>query len=291
MKKSLFSVLIVGSTMVIPSSLAVGQSSLVAPQPALKSSLASADIPGVPPLPHGKSTILGGRIRAIDPVRDELSLKIAGQRPVKILFDERTQVFRDGKKIPLRDLGVVDHASVQTILDGTDIYALSIHILSQAPEGDYEGKVLSYNPANGELTMSSVLFREPIKLQVPSGTPVTRVGQPTFTAGQQGTGDLVNGALISATFRSNNQERGVATGISVLALPGSSFVFIGNISALDLHSGTLVVIDPRDSKSYRLSFDANSLSTSHNLHVGDHVIVSAEFEGSRYVASTVTIDN
>ena len=36
---------------------------------------------------------------------------------MKILFDERTQVYRDGVRIPLRDLRPEDHASVQTILE------------------------------------------------------------------------------------------------------------------------------------------------------------------------------
>lgn len=58
---------------------------------------------------------------------------------MKILFDQRTQVFRDGVKIPLLDLKPADHASVQTTLDGEKLFAISIHILSQLHRGGTAG--------------------------------------------------------------------------------------------------------------------------------------------------------
>ena len=67
----------------------------------------------MPPLPRGKSTILGGAIRDVDPVLDRFTLRIVGEKPIRILFDERTQVFLDGKKIPLRELRPSSHASVE----------------------------------------------------------------------------------------------------------------------------------------------------------------------------------
>jgi hypothetical protein len=127
----------------------------------LDSTTALGDIPGLPAAPRGKSTILGGEISIIDPVRDELTLKVAGQHPVKILFDERTQAFIDGKRISLRQLGHADHASVQTLLDGTNVFALSIHILSQSPQGEYQGRVLNYDSSSNQLTISSPMFPQP----------------------------------------------------------------------------------------------------------------------------------
>jgi hypothetical protein len=230
---------------------------------------------------------MGGEIRRVDAVRDVLTLKVFGERPIKILFDERTQVYRDGKKIPLHDLHPVDHASVQTVLDGTNIFALSIHILSQSPEGDYQGRVLSYNPGTTELAISSVLSLQPLKLLVPASTPVVREGQPAFVAGQQGLSDLVAGDLISVKFEPNKEGQGVASHISVLATPGSEFVFIGNIATLDTHTGVLVLLDPRDSKTYEVHFSSASLPTTKNLRLGDHITVTASFDGGRYVAKTI----
>src|SRR3984885_11116214 len=148
----------------------------------LDSTTALGDIPGLPAAPRGKSTILGGEISIIDRVRDELTLKVAGQHPVKILFDERTQAFIDGKRISLRQLGHADHASVQTLLDGTNVFAGSIHILSQAPQGEYQGRVLNYDSSSNQLPLNSTMFPEPVKILVPAGTPVLRVGQSSFTS-------------------------------------------------------------------------------------------------------------
>ncbi len=108
----------------------------------------TAGLDTLPPRPPGKSTVIGGAIQNIDPVRDQFTLKVFGGKPMKILFDERTQVYRDGKRTPLRDLRPDDHASVETVLDGTKVFALSVHVLSQLPEGERQGQVMDYNPGS-----------------------------------------------------------------------------------------------------------------------------------------------
>jgi hypothetical protein len=286
-----FAVIMFCSIAVVQLSVIDGQSQIASPQSALKSANASADIPAIPvlpPAPRGKSTILGGEIRSIDPVRDELTLKVYGQHPVKILFDERTQVYRDGNRIPLKELGSADHASVQTILDGTNVFALSIHMLSKSPTGEYQGRVVNYNTNTNELTISSAMMRDPIKFYVPSGTPVVRVGQPAFSQTRAGSSDLVRGALISVEFESDKQGRGTASNISVLATPGSAFVFVGDISVLDLHAGVLSLFSASDDRTYRISFNPSSLPGSHSLHPGDHVMVTTVFDGTNYQASGIT---
>jgi hypothetical protein len=290
MKHVLTAVMLVGIA-IGHAPIAEAQSQAPDPQSSLKSASPATDLPTLPPAPHGKSTVLGGEIRSVDPVRDQIVLKIFGQRQVKILFDERTQIFRDGSRISLRDLGPSDHASVQTLLDGTDVYALSIHLLSQSPDGEYEGRVLNYNPGIRELTVGSALFRDPVKLLVPVDTPVTRVGQPVFTRAQSGSSDLVKGALISVRFQSDRQGRSVVNQISVLATPGSEFVFVGNLSALDMRSGMLALVDPSDQKTYQIAFSSSRLLVTRNLHTGDHVIVTADFDGAHYVASAITIND
>lgn len=258
---------------------------------ALKSETPNGDLPALPPAPKGKTTILGGEIRTVDPVRDEITLKVFGQRPMKILFDERTQVFRDGKKIPLRDLASSDHASIESLLDGTNVYAMSIHLLSQTPDGEDSGRVISYNPDTRELTLRSAVFDQPVKIVIPDDTPITRVGQAGFTAAHPGLADLTAGSLISIKFQTGRQSHSVAKEISVLASPGSDFVFSGNLSALDMHAGTMFVLDPRDGASYQLSFDASAIPQTRTLHMGDRVLVTAIFDGKRYVTKAITVNN
>jgi len=248
------------------------------------------EMPALPPPPSGKSTILGGEIKSVDPVRDVLTLKIVGTKPVKILFDQRTQVFLDGKHIALPDLKAADHAAVQTVLDGTDIYALSVHMLSHSPEGDYQGTVLNYNAATTELTVTSDISHAPMLLLVPAGTPVVRQGQASFRAGQHGLSDLVRGTLITVKFASNLTGGAVASSISILAIPGAEFTFIGNISQLDLHSGKLTLSDPRDNRTYQLGFDPGSLRAAQSLRIGQHVLIAAVFDGAKYFVRTITPD-
>src|ERR1035437_1775166 len=92
--------------------MAIGQVSFAAQnsgqnasvQPAATVQHGSADLAALPPPPRGRSTVEGGTIRSVDPVRDQLTLNVYGTKPMKILFDERTQVYRDGVKTPLSDL-------------------------------------------------------------------------------------------------------------------------------------------------------------------------------------------
>lgn len=249
----------------------------------------SANLPPMPPLPSGESTIMGGAIRKVDPVLDRFTLDIFGQRPLRIEFDERTQVFRNGVRIPLRELGPADHASVQTALDGTNVFAESIHILSQQPEGECQGVVRSFDAGSGILSIDSGLSPNPVKLYVSGSTGIVRTGQPGFKAARSGETDLVQGTLINVTFVPDLHGRSVASHITVLAVPGSKFIFGGTISFLNMSSGSLVLVDSRDGKTYEIYFNRYRFASVANLHVGQNVTVNATFEGSRYEASSISI--
>lgn len=252
------------------------------------SAASSGDLAVIPPLPRGRSTILGGSIRNIDPVLDRLTLDIIGEKPMRILFDERTQFFIDGKKVSLRDLRPAEHASIQTALDGTSVFAISIHILSQLQEGDYPGKIVSYNPNNGDLDLVSGGGGQPVRVRVTSDTKFTRKGQTTFTSDPASVADLQSGSLVSVHFEPDGKGRGVAEEITFLATPGAEFVFSGNLVALDASSGNLVLVDPRDNQSYQIGFLPGSISSLRDVRRGQRLRVTAQYDGTRYVARQVT---
>jgi hypothetical protein len=250
----------------------------------------------LPPTPQGKSTVIGGAIRSVDSVRDQFTLNVFGGRTVKILFDERTQVFRDGAKSGLLDLRAGDHVSVETVLDGTTVFARSIHLLSGSPEGECQGQVMSYDPGTHELTVRDALSRRLIQLRVPAATVVVRQGQAASASTDRassdiGASDLAIGTLISVNFQSDNKGHGVASQIAILAAPGTTFVFVGNVVFLDLHSGLLALLDPRDNKRYDVSFDSARFPMTRELHEGADVTLTADFDGARYVASAITINS
>ncbi len=233
---------------------------------------------------------MGGQIRDVDPVRDQFLLHTYGQRPMKILYDERTLVFRDGVKIPLRDLGSEDRASVETILDGSNVFAISIHILSQAMEGDCAGRVLYFDPSTRVLVITSDISPQPVRLEIPASASIAREGEPDFTAVSPGLADLMPGALIRAAFESDSRGSDVAKRITVLAVPGAGFVFYGDISFVDVHDGYFILVDPRDQKSYQIYFDPARFATSQNLRVGLNVTVKAVYDGARYSASEISVN-
>ncbi len=251
---------------------------------AIKDDARALDIPA---MPRGKSTIFGGEIRELDPVRDQMTLRVFGDRPMKILFDERTQVFRDGKKISLRELRPEQQASVQTTLDGSKLFAVSIHMLTNGQQGEYEGRVLHFDSGTGELTVSSGLSRQAIKLRVDSSTSFARKGPTSFASEHAGLSDLREGTLVSVAFGAAGKGLPVASQVAVLATPGSSFVFEGNLASLNLRDGFLVVVDPRDQKSYEVFVHNLSSFISQSLRVGQHVRVVARYDGTRYVAADV----
>lgn len=248
-----------------------------------------AVLPPLPAMPAGRTTVIGGVIHSVDPVQDQMTLDVFGGRPMKILFDERTQVYVDGKRKPLKDLRPSDHASVETALDGTNIFAESVHMLSQPPQGQTQGQILNYDPSTGQLTLRDALSQAPIRLSVDQSTSITRLGQPAFASKNEGTADLRPGSLIKAEFQSNNAGGAVARQITILATPGSAFVFTGTIAYLDLHSNLLVVHDPSNDRSYQISFDPALFPVSRNLHEGSKVMIQAGFDSSGYVARTITL--
>ena len=257
-------------------------------EPEIKPSTHLKSVTTIPPLPEGTSTILGGSIRDIDPVLDRFTLHIVGEKPMKILYDQRTQLFVDGKRISLNQLRPAQHASVQTTLDGTSVFAISVHILSQLQQGDYSGQVQSYDPATGDLDVIGERGGEAMRLRVSSNTIFERKGQGTSSNTPAGPGDLQPGSLISLQFDPDGKGKGSATRITVLATPGSTFVFAGNLVSLDTQSGTMTVLDPRDDQTYQIAFNPGALSSIQSFHPGQHVRVTTAYDGKRYVAETVT---
>ncbi len=247
-------------------------------------------LPPLPMAPTGRTTVIGGVIRSIDPVLDRMTLNVYGNgKPTKILFDERTKFYRNGEKTPLDDMKPDDHASVETLLDGDDVFAVSVHMLSRTPQGECKGQVLAFDPRNGEMTVRNSLSGAPIQLRVEPRTTIARMGQQAFTSAQTGTSDLMRGALISVQFESDNRGHGIADAISILATPGSGFYFSGNVTWFDMHQGLMAITDPRSEKSYTVAFNPAEFPATRTLHNGSRVGVTARFDGRQYVASKLDI--
>ena len=239
-------------------------------------------LPNVPALPKGRATSVGGSVRSVDHVRDALTIRVFGGRDMKVLFDARTQVYRDGQRSSVRDLRPGDHVSLETMLDGSVVFARSIHMLSESPEGDCHGQVIAFDRSKNELVVRDEISASPIRLRLAADVSVAGKGQETGRT----VADLVPGTLISVAFHTDN-GKGTASRITILAAPGSSFVFSGQITFLDLHSGRMGVLDPRDQQRYVVSFDPNKTPIGADIREGTDVSVNAAFDGQQYVATAI----
>lgn len=246
-------------------------------------------LPPIPPLPSGRSTVIGGLIGAVDPVQDILTLNVYGGHRMKIYFDERTHFYRNGVKTPLDAMRPEERAAVETVLDGSNVYALSVHMLSQTPRGDCQGQILDYDAGSGVLTVRNSLSGTPIKLHVEGNTTIARKGQATFMSRSEGLSDLKSGSLVSIQFEPDNHGGGIADQISILAVPGAGFEFAGKVTYLDMHTAEIALLDPRDQNSYTIYFNPLSFPQARNLHEGSNVRVTASFDGQHYVASSLTV--
>jgi hypothetical protein len=270
-----------------------GSSPTTEPVPATSAALQSESpasnntlLPEIPPLPKGSPTVVGGTIDRLDRVRDQLVVRAFGSRQTfKIMFDERSQVFRDGKLISVRDLRPAERVSVETVTDGTGIFAKSIHVRSAASEAECRGQVLRFDAETGELMVRDGLSPRPVKLTVGSATTITG-GQAVPKAS---IADLKEGTLITAAFTPDASGHRIVHHVEILATQGGSFTFAGSIAYLDLGAGVLVVTDPRDNKSYDISFEPARMPVSRQLREGADVTVTADFNGTHYVARDIAL--
>jgi len=273
----------------VPSSQAI--SSSIARETAKRSaSLGSTVGPGdlvpeLPLLPPGKISMIGGTVSSLDRVRDQLTLRVFGGGKLRVLFDGRTRIYRDGLTGSPRDLKTGDHVYLDTMLDGTMVFARNIHILTGASSGESSGQLLRFDGGNGELTLRDSVSPQPVKVRLSAATAIVRDGHAVPAS------ELRTGSLITVKFGPDRTGHDVAQEVSILAVPGASFTFAGRVTGLDMHTGLLVLVNPSDKKTYEVYFDPAAIPVNGDLKEGADVIVTTRFDGTRYVATAIEINS
>ncbi len=245
----------------------------------------SRSVPELPPQPKGKTTLIGGRIRVVDHVRDRLILDIFGGGHMMVLFDERTHMFSGEQPGSLDDLKAGERAYVDTTLDGKDVFARNIRVLSAVPTGQGNGQIVDYDASRRELILRDTLSPRAVKMHLMAGATIVRGAEAGTPA------DLQPGTLVKLAFVPGNDKQPVVSEVSILASPGSTFFFSGQVTFLDLHRGLVVIIDPRDNKSYEVYVDTNNRDVARKIQEGANVMIEARFNGSHYEARNVTVNS
>jgi len=239
-------------------------------------------LPDLPALPPAKATLVGGTVERMDRVRDQITLQVFGGGRMKILFDPRTHIYRDGTAIGVADIKAGDRVSVDTMLDGSSVFARNIRLSSATAQGESDGIIVAYHAAKRELVLRDALLPEPLKLHL---TPDARIVQGNKTLGES---DLLPGALVSVRFVPGRNSRDLAREVSILAQQGASFTFAGRVISLDLHKGLIVLNSSTDHKNYEVYFDPVA-AVDDQLHEGSDVSLVARYDGNRYVSREVTV--
>ena len=244
----------------------------------------SSLLPELPPTPHANATLIGGTISKLDRVRDRVVVSVFGGGQMTIYFDPRTNVYRAGKEASVVDLQQGDRVYLDTILDGTMVFARTIRLGSPTASGESQGVIVKYRPERNELTLRDSLSPSSVQVRVDSNTHFIQDGRPVSA------NVLVTGTLVSITFSPQGGGHSLARQVSILARPGQHFRFSGQVVHLDLRTGLLVVKSSTDNKTYDI-YLSPSMNPDENLHNGATVTADTDFDGSRYTARNLTINS
>ena len=213
-------------------------------------------------------------------MRDQVTVRVFGGGQMSVLFDPRTHVYRGEKELTITDLKQGERIYVDTILDGNQVFARNIRLRPEAAAGQSQGIVLKYT--SDQITLRDGLSPSAVKIRLSSSTKILRDGRTVSAS------TLVPGSLVSVDFDSRGKGNDMARQISILALPGTRYTFVGQVVHLDLRSGLLVLNSSIDHKTYEIHLNPQA-TPDDNLQAGANVTISANFENSQYVAHSVTV--
>jgi hypothetical protein len=261
-----------------PAPPAPQQAPAVQPAPSIEPD----DLLKPPPLPPGYPSLVGGTVSKIDRVRQAVMVRPFGGQNLKIYFDERTHIYRDGIETTMLGIRKGDRVYVDTLLDGGRVFAKNIRVQTESHPADARGQIVAYDAKDARMEMRDELSAQPVTFRINPDTVVRHGDQKGSLA------DLQPGALVDVRFSPERAGQGVAREITVIAKPGSEFVFAGKVTHLNLAKGVLAMQNRTDNKSYEIHFDPG---TGHydNLGVGSEISAQAVFDGSQYVARNITV--
>jgi hypothetical protein len=201
---------------------------------------------------------------------------------MKIFFDDRTHIFRDGVETTMLGIHHGDRIYVDTLLDGSRILAKNIRVETHGQAADARGQILEYNAKEGRLQLRDDLTSRPVSFRVTADTVVRSRERAGTLSG------LLPRSLVQVHFSPDATGHGVAREVEVYAAPGSMFTFAGKVTYLDMSRGKLALQNRTDDKNYEVEF--NPLAGVYNtLNTGSDVTVSAIFDGRQYQARSITV--
>jgi hypothetical protein len=236
------------------------------------------------PLPKKKLSLIGGTVKEIDPIRNRMTVDIYGGKEMKLIFDDRTKVTRNGAEISPLLIRKSDRVYLDTQLASQNkIFAKQIQVVTKFEAADLNGQVVSFDPKTRSIELRDQLSAAPFRFVVDQDAAITANGGKAATMA-----DLQPGTLVMAHFNSGPSGRSTIRDINILAAPGAEFTLYGRVNHLDLRSGVLAVQNKADDKAYEVKFSPAQFKVD-DLAIGSEVAVTAKFNGQDYVAQSLNV--
>ena len=237
-----------------------------------------------PPLPKTKATLIGGTAARVDHIRNLLTVQpFGGGQKIKVFVDERSHIYRDGAETTVLGIRKGDRIYVDTMLDGSRVFAKNVRVETQTGVAEVRGQVTAVNSDKGTVTVRDELSSSPVTFAVGSST------QYSASKGSASSNDLQPGSLVDVQFARGKDKNNLAQEVILLAKPGDAYVFSGVVTNIDLRNNTLALENRSDDQTYELHFDKSAVDDKSKLKVGSEVTAHAVFNGKQYNANDLQL--
>ena len=243
-----------------------------------------ADLLAPKPLESSKLSLIGGTVKSIDQIRDNMTVHVYDAGTMRVKFDQRTHFYRDGKETTQLTVKKGDRVYLDTQLFEGKVFAKNVQVESGSRSADASGQIVSFNRKTGDMVVQDQLAGSTVKFRVDPQTTIKQ-GDAKTTASA-----LRPGSLIAVKFSPRSRSIGAAEEVSILASPGTSFTYFGRVTHLDLHAGLLAIENQADGKVYDIHFDS-ATRIPDNLTIGSQVTAVAMFRGNDYVAQSIEVNS
>ena len=235
------------------------------------------------PLPSKPMSLTGGTVKKVDAVRNRVLIQpFGGGKEAYILFDDRSHIYRNGAAATVLGIHRGDRVYVDTMTLEHKVFARTIRVETATGPVEAHGQVVHFDSSNKVVQMRESLTSQTISFSISDRTTIHKKN------GVAKAGDFVPGTLIEAVF-APGRKGGIADDVFILAVPGSSYVFVGRITNVDARRGFLAIENQSDQRNYELHYNPSQVSENERLRVGAKVTAHAIFDGTSYAADSISV--
>src|SRR5438105_3452808 len=165
----------------MPSEASTGNSLVASPPQPVTKTLGSgglvdpsdvADLLAPKPLQPSKLSLIGGTVKSIDQIRDNMTVHVYDSGTMHVKFDQRTHFYRDGKETTQLTVKKGDRVYLDTQLFEGKVFAKNVHVESGSRSADASGQIVSFNRKTGDMVVQDQLAGSAVKFRVDPQTTI-----------------------------------------------------------------------------------------------------------------------